>query len=575
MGTKVAEERARECTEAGLWRNESLETYLDRWATRRPDKTAFVDGQGRYTWAALARAVERVAHGLRAYGLREGGVVSCHLPNWNEYALVFLAASRLGAVVNPIPPTYRASELRFMLGLLESQALIVPATFRGFDYREMATQIRGGLPQLERIFVARGEAPAGMEPFAALTDTAWEEKAGRGSLPGSDPDTVHEVVFTSGTTGEPKGVMHTPNTTLATIYTLIERLAFTERDVLLMASTLGHQTGYLYGYCMNLLLGSTAVWMDIWNAEEGARLIEAERVTFTMGATPFLRDLTYTQAPRDLGSLRVFISAGAPIPRQLVKDARDRLKCVISAGWGMTENGLVSCNGVDDPEEKVVSTDGVPLPGMELRVVDDEGREVPRGSEGDLLVRGPAQFAGYYKRPEFTADGHTADGWFKTGDRATLDRDGYVSITGRTKDVIIRGGENIPVVEVENLLYTHPKVAGVAIVAMDDARLGERSCAVVIPREGQSLTLPEVVAFLEGQQLARQKFPERLEIVSEFPMTPSGKIQKYRLRQLVADRIRVTPTPPHPSLSPSGGEGSRPGEGSAPKPSPPSGERAG
>jgi cyclohexanecarboxylate-CoA ligase len=331
--------------------------------------------------------------------------------------------------------------------------------------------------------------------------------------------------------------MHTPNTTLSTIYTGIERLGFTDRDVLLMASTLGHQTGYLYGYCLNLLLGATAVWMDVWNAEEAARLIEAERVTFTMGATPFLRDLTYTRAPRDMGSLRVFISAGAPIPRQLVKDARDRLKCVISAGWGMTENGLVTCNGLADPEEKVFTTDGVSLPGMELRVVDDGGAEVPRGSEGDLLVCGPAQFAGYFKRPEFTADGHTADGWFKTGDRATLDGDGYVSITGRTKDVIIRGGENIPVVEVENLLFTHPKVAGVAIVAMDDARLGERACAVVIPREGQSLTLSEIIAFLEGQQLARQKFPERLEIVSEFPMTPSGKVQKYRLRQLVAERI--------------------------------------
>ncbi len=538
MGTRVTEARVRQCREAGLWRNESLETYLDRWATARPDKAAVVDGHGRYSWAALARAVERVAHGLRAHGLEAGGVVSCQLPNWNEFVLVFLAASRLGAVVNPIPPTYRASELRFMLGLLESQTLIVPSTFRGFDYLPMTAQIRKELPRLERVFVARGEAPAGTEPFSALTDTAWEAKAGRGSLPGSDPDTVHEVVFTSGTTGEPKGVMHTPNTTLSTIYTLIERLAFTDRDVLLMASTLGHQTGYLYGYCLNLLLGATAVWMDIWNVADAARLIEAERVTFTMGATPFLRDLTYAETPRDLGSLRVFISAGAPIPRQLVKDARDRLKCAISAGWGMTENGLVTCNGLDDPEEKVFTTDGVPLSGMELRVVDDDGHEVARGDEGDLLVRGPAQFAGYFKRPEFTADGHTIDGWFKTGDRATLDGDGYLSITGRTKDVIIRGGENIPVVEVENLLYTHPKIAGVAIVAMADPRLVERACAVVIPHDGQSLTLPEVTAFLEGHQLARHKFPERLEIVTEFPMTPSGKIQKYRLRQLVAERIK-------------------------------------
>ncbi len=541
MGMRVTDARARECTEAGLWRNESLETYLDRWATARPDKAAVVDGQGRYTWAALARTVERVAHGLRAHGLEAGGVISCQLPNWNEFVLVFLAASRLGAVVNPIPPTYRASELRFMLGLLESHTLIVPATFRGFDYGEMAAQLRGGLPRLERVFVARGDAPAGMEPFAALTDTVWEAKAGRRPLPGSDPNTVHEVVFTSGTTGEPKGVMHTANTTLSTMYTLIERLAFTERDILLMASTLGHQTGYLYGYCLNLLLGATTVWMDIWNAEEAAGLIEAERVTFTMGATPFLRDLTYTQAPRDLASLRVFISAGAPIPRQLVKDARERLRCVISAGWGMTENGLVTCNGLDDPEEKVFTTDGAPLPGMELRVVDENGRGVLTGREGDLLVRGPAQFAGYFKRPEFTADGHTTDGWFKTGDRATLDADGYVSITGRTKDVIIRGGENIPVVEVENLLYTHPKISGVSIVAMSDPRLGERACAVVIPREGQSVTLPEITAFLEGHQLSRQKFPERLEIVSEFPTTPSGKIQKYRLRQLVAERIAGGP----------------------------------
>jgi cyclohexanecarboxylate-CoA ligase len=205
----------------------------------------------------------------------------------------------------------------------------------------------------------------------------------------------------------------------------------------------------------------------------------------------------------------------------------------------MTENGLVTCNGLADPEDKVVGTDGVPWSSMELRVVDPDGADARSSDEGDLLVRGAAQFVGYVKRPGFTAEAYTADGWFKTGDRAKLDGDGYLSITGRSKDIIIRGGENIPVAEVENLLYTHPKVAGVAIVAMADPRLVERACAVVIPREGQSLTLPEVIAFLERHQLARQKFPERLEVVSEFPMTPSGKIQKYRLRQLVAERIAV------------------------------------
>ncbi len=348
---------------------------------------------------------------------------------------------------------------------------------------------------------------------------------------------MHEVVFTSGTTGEPKGVMHTQNTTLSTLYRAVERLELSDRDVVLMASTLGHQTGYLFGYCLTMLLGATAVWLDVWSAEEGARLIEAEGVTFTMGATPFLRDLTYTAVQRDMRSLRLFISAGAPIPRPLVRDARARLGCAISAGWGMTENGLATCNGLRDAEEKVFGSDGAPLPGMELRVVDADGAPLLAGREGDLLVRGAAQFVGYFQRPQFTADGHTADGWFKTGDRGTLDAEGYLAITGRSKDLIIRGGENIPVVEVENLLYTHPKIAGVAIVAVPDPRLGERACAVVIPREGETITLGEIVGFLEGHELARQKLPERLEIVSEFPMTPSGKIQKYRLRELVAARI--------------------------------------
>jgi cyclohexanecarboxylate-CoA ligase len=537
MESTLTEARIRATTAAGHWRDESLEVYLERWARERPSGTALVDGRGRWSWEALARAVDRVAHGLRAHGLEAGGVLSCQLPNWSEAVVLFLAALRVGAVVNPIPPTYRASELRFMLGLLESQVAVVPAGFRGFDHAGMLAGLRPALPHLRHVFVARGEGPDGTTPLATLTEGAWEARSDRGALGGMGANRVHEVVFTSGTTGEPKGVMHTQNTTCSTIHRAIERLDLSDRDVILMASTVGHQTGYLYGYCLSLLLGATTVWMDVWNVEEAARLIEAEGVTATMGATPFLRDLTYSEPGRDLRSLRLFISAGAPIPRALVRDARARLGCVVSAGWGMTENGLVTCNGLRDPEEKIFGSDGLPVSGMELLVVDGAGAAAPAGSEGDLLARGAAQFVGYFRRPEFTADAHTADGWFRTGDRATMDPDGYLTITGRTKDVIIRGGENIPVVEVENLLYTHPKIAGVAIVAMPDPRLGERACAVVVPREGQTLTLTEVVRFLEQHQLARQKLPERLELVSEFPTTPSGKIQKYKLRDLVAQRM--------------------------------------
>ena len=535
--TDLSEERIRRAVEGGYWRNERIEAYLDRWATTRPAKTALVDGAGRYTWAELARTVERAAHGLAAHGVERGGVISCQLPNWNEFIIVFLAAIRLGAVVNPIPPIFRASELRFMLNRLESRVVVIPGTFRGFDHVAMLQALRPEVPRVEHVFVARGTPGAGMLPFTTLTDTAWEARADRRGLPGSDPNEVNEVIFTSGTTGEPKGVMHTPNTALAIVYPAIERLRFSERDVILMSSTFGHQTGYLYGYCITLLLGATGVWLDVWNAGEAARLIEAERVTFTMGATPFLQDLTGVPARHDLSSLRLFISAGAPIPRPLVRDARARLGCAISPGWGMTENGLVTCTAFDESEEKLFTTDGRPLPGMELRVVDGDGQSLPPGTEGDLLVRGPSQFVGYFKRPEFTSESYTAEGWFKTGDRGALDRDGYLSITGRSKDLIIRGGENIPVVEVENVLFAHPKVASVTIVGMPDPRLGERACAYVIPKSGESPTLAELVAFLEGKQLARQKFPERIEIVSEFPMTPSGKVQKFRLRQLIAEKL--------------------------------------
>ena len=537
MQTTLTDERIQAMAGAGHWRNESLLAYVDRWARERPTRTAFIDGRGRYTWQELARAVDRAAHGLRAHGLERGGVLSCQLPNWNEAAVLFLAALRLGAIVNPIPPTYRASELRFMLGLLGSQVAVVPARFRGFDHAGMLSALRPALPALRPVLVARGGGPEQTRPLQALLDEPWERRAGPESLPGTDPNAVHEVVFTSGTTGEPKGVMHTQNTTLSLLHRAIERLELTDRDVMLMASTVGHQTGFLFGYCLTVLLGATTVWMDVWNVDEGARLIEAEGVTCSMGATPFLRDLTYAERRRDPRSLRLFIAAGAPIPRALVRDARERLGCVVSAGWGMTENGLCTCNGLRDPEEKIFDSDGVPLPGVELRVVDDAERDVGPGVEGDLLSRGCSHFVGYYERPAFTADAHTPDGWFRTGDRATRDRDGYVTITGRAKDIIIRGGENIPIVEVENLLYTHPKIAGVAIVAMPDPRLGERACAVVVPREGQTLTLAEIVAFLEGHELARQKFPERLELVSEFPTTPSGKVQKYRLRDLVIQRM--------------------------------------
>ncbi len=212
--TTLTPERIAAMRAAGWWKDETLDTYLDRWATRRPDKLAVVDGAGRYTWSALARAVERVAYGLRAAGVEPGDIVSCQLPNWNEWVIVALATVRLGAVLNPIPPTYRGREVGFILSRLESRAFVIPARFRGFDYVAMVAGLRSETPALAEVFVCRGEPGEGMRPFAWLAETAWEARPGRRPLPGTDPNALTEVVFTSGTTGEPKGVMHTSNTTL-------------------------------------------------------------------------------------------------------------------------------------------------------------------------------------------------------------------------------------------------------------------------------------------------------------------------------------------------------------------------
>jgi cyclohexanecarboxylate-CoA ligase len=297
----------------------------------------------------------------------------------------------------------------------------------------------------------------------------------------------------------------------------------------------------MYGIVLPVMLGGTAVLQDVFAAEEMARQIREEGASFTMGATPFLNDLTEHVASTGQGtpSLKVFVSAGAPIPRALVSKARQTLGAAIVSAWGMSENGAVTTTRLDDPEEKTTSTDGCPLPGMKLRVVDAEGRAVSVGEEGRLQVRGCSNFVGYLKRPDL--DTTDAEGWFDTGDLARMDADGYIRIAGRSKDIIIRGGENIPVVEVEGLLFRHPAVAEVAVVGVPDARLGERACAFVRLREGASLSFEEMVAHLEAQRMARQYMPERLEIVEELPRTPSGKIQKFRLREIARDPGRPGP----------------------------------
>lgn len=528
--------------QAGHWRDQTINDALDQAVRERPQQLALTawrtasSSVRRFSYAELARMADRMAVGLHRLGVRRNDVVACQLPNWWQFTLLYLASARIGAVLNPLMPIFRERELRFMLQHGEAKVMVVPQRFRNFDHAAMLRQLRPELPQLQHLLVVGGTSAESFE--AALTEPAWEDAGDAAAiLHATRPtaDDVTQLMYTSGTTGEPKGVMHTANTVSANIWAYAERLHLGADDVVLMASPMAHQTGFLYGLMMPVMLGARVVLQDLWEPAKAAQIIRDEGVSFTMASTPFLSDLArvVAESGQPVPTLKTFLCAGAPIPGPLVEQARSALGAKIVSAWGMTENGAVTLIRPEDADERAVHTDGLPLPGVEIKVVDIDGRSLPAGTAGQLWLRACSNFGGYLKRPHL--NGTDAEDWFDTGDQARIDAQGYLRITGRSKDVIIRGGENIPVLEVETLLYKHPAVLQAAVVGFPDARLGERACAFVVTRPGQQLGFDDMVAYFKAQQLTTQYIPERLEVLPAMPATPSGKIQKFRLReQLVA-----------------------------------------
>ena len=537
----LTRERVEAATAAGHWPNRTACDYLDEALRDYPDKVFVTDYKAEagtrttFSYRDIDRISRRIGAGLAAHGIAKGDVVAFQLPNWWEFVALHLACVRIGAISNPLMPIFRARELEFMLSFAETRALFIPRAFRGFEYAPMIDGLRDRLPDLEHVFVLGSDGEDGFEP--TFVDERWEDEIDTQALFDErrvDPNELIEICYTSGTTGQPKGVMHTSNTLAACVGIGPSRLALGSDTVVLMASPLAHQTGYLYGFLMPIRIGARTVLQDIWDPATAARIIHDEQVTFTIGATPFVADLAHTEAleryPTE--SLETFATAGAPVPRVLVQTATQRLGACVVAGWGMSENGLVTSTLPDDPPEKIFGTDGGPWNGMEVRVVGEDRTPAPPGVPGALQARGAANFVGYLKRPEAYAT--DADGWFDTGDIASMDESGYIRITSRAKDIIIRGGENVPVVEVEELLYRHPAVRDAAIVAMPDPRLVERGCLFVTLHPGGALDFEAMQRHLDEQQLAKQYWPERLEIIEEMPRTPSGKIQKFKLREIAA-----------------------------------------
>jgi cyclohexanecarboxylate-CoA ligase len=529
----------------GLWHDRTINDDLDACAAGYPDKVALTAVQvesgavRRFTYRELAAMADRMAIGLARLGVGRDDVVAMQLPNWWEFTLTYLACSRIGAVLNPLMHIFRERELSFMLKHGEAKVVIVPKVFRGFDHEQMVEALRPVLPALRHVVVVGGTGANSFD--ALLTRPAWESEPDAKDIltrnrPGADD--ITQLIYTSGTTGEPKGVQHSANTLMANIIPYAERLHLSRNDVVLMASPMAHQTGFMYGLMMPIMLRASAVLQDIWEPRKAIELIRAEGVSFTMASTPFLTDLAKTVAAigPDVPTLRTFLCAGAPIPGALVEQARKVLGTKIVSAWGMTENGAVTLIKPEDDDELAFTTDGCPLPGVEVKAIDVDGTTLPPNRVGKLMVRSCSNFGGYLRRPQWNST--DPQGWFDTGDLARIDERGYIRITGRSKDVIIRGGENIPVVEIEALLYRHPAVAQAAIVAYPDERLGERACAVVVTKPGQTLDFAELVEFLKAQKVALQYIPERLTVLDAMPATPSGKIQKFKLREIVKEAVK-------------------------------------
>ena len=538
LGDILPPKRIEATREAGWWRDRTGLDYLADAVARRPDAPAIVayeseaDRVHRLSYGDVDGLSRRFALTLLDLGVGPGDVVSLQLPNWWQFTVMHLACLRVGAITNPLMPIFREAQLRFMLGLAETRLVVAPARFNRFEYAPMVEGLRGDLPALAHAFFIGGEGETSFEArfVAPERETDADAEARLVGL-ARGPNEVTEIIYTSGTTGEPKGAMHTANTLYGHFYALNDHFGLDGRDVFYMPSPMAHQTGFHFGMGHPLMLATTAILQDKWNPETAARIIAAEKPTFTLAATPFLNDLCRVaeEGERNLSSLRYFACGGAPVPPALVERARETMGLAVLPIWGMTECAAGTVCRPGDPDEKIVGSDGRAADCCEVRVVDRAGDPVDPSVEGELQVRGASLFVGYLKRPDLHAT--DAEGWFDTGDRARTDADGYIRITGRSKDIILRGGENVPVVEVEAMLFGHPAIEDVAIVAMPDPRLGERGCAYVTLNAGRSLDLAHVAAYLTGAGMTRQYLPERLEILDEFPRTPSGKIQKFVLRE--------------------------------------------
>jgi non-ribosomal peptide synthetase component E (peptide arylation enzyme) len=523
---------------AGRWRKEGYwgrETFFDilaRRAVLHPGREVFVDGHERITYGVLKDKVERGAAFLRDIGINRGDVVTIQLPNRIAFPIVFFALELIGAIANKVNPDFRVRELDYILRFSGSRAFICPAAFRGFDYVAMARQLREAIPELTHLVVE-----------GAAVNGEWSLEQGIAQSPPLAPehrvhmsaDEIFRMAFTSGTTGNPKCVLHSFNTTLPAVRQINADMGMTEREVQLVYLPVCLNWGYL---CLlqAIVSGSRAVLLERFSAKAALELIQRERVTYIATAPASIVAMLNEPglSNYDVSSLRVVITGGASAAIETIRDYQTRMPGHLIELYGMLETGFHTYTRFSDDPAKVNGTIGRVVSSMELKILDEPGQEVAQGEVGEIAALGPSVHLGYHANAAANGDAFTADGWFRTGDLGrVVDAAGNVEIVGRRKEIINRGGKKFFPREVEEILYTHPKIMHAAMVGVADQRLGERNCLCVIPKPGQSVTLAEMIAHLRGQ-VADYKLPEEMHIVEELPFTATGKLRRHVLADWVA-----------------------------------------
>lgn len=518
-----SDERAADAYARGLWVRGTLADSLRRAAQHTPRRVAVVDGDCRLDCQTLCEQATTLSQALLAR-IPAGSVVSFMLPNWHEAAVIYLAATVAGMVVNPVLPSLRDRELRFILEDAGSRMIFVPSRIGRHDYTAMLDRVTAAIDCPPEVVVVRGDVSAPRRHIA-YTSLLGRQQPGI-TLPALDPDAVRMLLYTSGTTGRPKGVLHSHNSIHALICQIRDHWMVEHGDRFLVPSPIAHIGGSIYAFECPLLLGTTAVLMDHWNADDAVKLMQAERCTHVAGATPFLEQLLAAarQAGTRLPDLKLFVCGGASVSPLLIRNAAAYFeRAVVTRVYGSTEVPVTTVGSLLDAD-RAADTDG--RPGLaEVKLV----AQGPGSEAGEVHVRGPQMLVGYL-HPDDEAESLDAEGYFRTGDLAHWDDDGYLVITGRAKDIIIRNGENISPKEVEDILIGHPGIAEIAIVGLPDARTGERACAVIVPQTQHGPDVGSLRSFLEDQGVARFKVPEQVVLWENLPKNDAGKVLKHQIK---------------------------------------------